>query len=255
MDMISTIVLGIVEGATEFLPISSTGHLIVVSKWLGIRQDSVHIAFEVIIQLAAILAVFATYWQKFTPAHIPLWIKVMIAFLPIAIIGFIFKDQIEELFKNPYLVPIMFIVGGVIFLIVEFFHHEGREHTLEVEDISYGQAAWIGLAQIFALVPGTSRAGSTIIGGLLTGLSRKASAEFSFLLALPVMGATSGYELLKHYHEFSSANWTVLGVGFIIAFFTAWLTIRLFINFLEKFTFNAFGIYRILFGALLLWMI
>ena len=127
--------------------------------------------------------------------------------------------------------------------------------THDVEEVSYVQAAWIGFAQIFALIPGTSRAGSTIVGGLLTGLSRKASAEFSFLLALAVMGATSGYELLKHYHEFSGANWLVLGAGFVTAFLIAWLTMKLFIAFLEKFTFNAFGIYRILFGALLLWLI
>jgi len=247
--------VGIVEGATEFLPISSTGHLIVVSQWLGIDQSKVHIAFEVIIQLAAILAVFATYTEKFTFRHIPLWTKVLIAFLPIAAIGFVFKDQIETLFQNPYIVPVMFIVGGVVFLVLEFFHDESHEVTHDVEKISYTQAAWIGFAQIFALVPGTSRAGSTIVGALLVGLSRKAAAEFSFLLALPVMGATSGYELLKHYQEFSGANWAVLGAGFVTAFLVAWLTMKLFIAFLENFTFNAFGLYRIAFGALLLWLI
>ena len=255
MDMINAIILGIVEGATEFLPISSTGHMIVVSRWLGIDQTSVHIAFEVIIQLAAILAIFATYTEKFTFRHVPLWTKVLIAFLPIAGIGFVFKDQIEEAFKNPYLVPIMFIVGGVIFLLLEYIHTPEDETTHDVEEVTYIQAAWIGFAQIFALVPGTSRAGSTIVGGLLAGLDRKVSAEFSFLLALPVMGATSAYELLKHYSEFSGANWAVLGAGFVTAFLVAWLTMKLFIAFLEKFTFVAFGIYRILFGALLLWLI
>jgi len=242
LDIINAIILGIVEGATEFLPISSTGHLIVVSNWLGIDQSAVHIAFEVIIQLAAILAVFATYTDKFTFRHFALWVKVLIAFLPIAIIGFIFKDQIEALFLNPYIVPVMFIVGGVVFLVLEYFHHEGRETTLDMEDISYKQAAWIGFAQIFALVPGTSRAGSTIVGALIVGLGRKASAEFSFLLALPVMGATSGYQLLKHYHEFSGANWLVLGAGFLTAFLAAWLTMKLFISFLENFTFVAWFI-------------
>ena len=255
MDILNAVILGIVEGATEFLPISSTGHLIVVSKWLGIRQEDVHIAFEIIIQLAAILAVFANYTEKFTPRHFNLWVRVLIAFLPVAIIGFIFKDPIKALFLSSYVVPVMFIIGGIVFLIVEAFHHERRETTHDVEDISYMQALYIGLAQVLALIPGTSRAGSTIIGALLVGLDRKTSAEFSFLLALPVMGAASAYELLKNYEALSGANWTVLGIGFVTSFIVAWLTIKLFISFLANFTFVAFGIYRIAFGALLLWLI
>lgn len=254
MDVLQAIILGIVEGATEFLPISSTGHLIVVSRWLGIEQNSLNIAFEIIIQLAAIMAIFATYAEKFHPRHFPLWVKVFIAFLPLAIVGFIFKDSIEALFRDPYIVPVMFIVGGIVFLILEYFHHEERETTKDVEDISYAQAVWIGLAQVFALVPGTSRAGSTIVGALIVGLSRKASAEFSFLLALPVMGATGAYSFLKHYDDFLGANWTVLAAGFVTAFIVAYLTMKLFIRFLENFTFVAFGIYRIIFGALLLWL-
>lgn len=254
MDILNAVILGLVEGATEFLPISSTGHLIVVSQWLGIDQSKVHIAFEVIIQLAAILAVLATYRGKFTPRHFSLWTKVLVAFLPIAAIGFLFKDQIKALFLNPTIVPTMFIIGGIVFLVLEYFHKESHEGVGSVEDVTYKQAAWIGFAQIFALVPGTSRAGSTIVGALLVGLSRKAAAEFSFLLALPVMGAASGYEILKNYQDFSGANWAVLGIGFITAFIVAWLTMKLFIAFLEKFTFNAFGLYRIAFGVLLFWM-
>ena len=255
MDIINAIILGVVEGATEFLPVSSTGHLIVVSKWLGIKQEDVHIAFQIIIQFAAILAVFANYTSKFTPRHFTLWVKVLIAFLPLAIIGFIFKDQIKALFFSSYVVPVMFIVGGVVFLVVEAFHNEDREITHDVEDISYRQALWIGLAQVLALVPGTSRAGSTIIGALLVGVGRKTSAEFSFLLALPVLGATSAYELLTNFDALSGANWLLLGIGSFTAFIVAWLTMKLFIGFLERFTFIAFGIYRILFGALLLWLI
>ena len=252
MEIFHALVLGVVEGITEFLPISSTGHLIIVSKWLGIDQSSVHIAFEVIIQLAAIMAVGANYSQKFRPRYFTLWVKVFIAFLPLALIGFIFKDQIKLLFLNAYIVPIMFIIGGVIFLILEFFHKDRHVNTGCIDDINYTQACWVGFAQIFALVPGTSRAGSTIVGAMLVGLSRKASAEFSFLLALPVMGAVSAYELLKNYHEFSDANWTALVIGFIVSFVAAWLTLKLFIKFLESYTFVAFGIYRILFGILLL---
>ncbi len=254
MDFLQSIILGIVEGATEFLPISSTGHLIVVSKWLGIKQDDVHIAFEIIIQLAAILAVIANYSEKFRPKYFSLWVKVFIAFLPLAAVGFILKDEIKALFADPYIVPIMFIVGGVIFLILEYFHHEGREHTKNVDDMTYMQAIWVGIAQVFALIPGTSRAGSSIVGALLVGMSRKASAEFSFLLALPVMGATTAYELLKNPTILSGANLPVLAVGFITSFIVAYIVMKLFIAFLEKFTFVAFGIYRILFGLLLLWM-
>jgi undecaprenyl-diphosphatase len=147
----------------------------------------------------------------------------------------------------------MFIVGGIIFLLVEKFYIPNEEKLIDdVEDVSMKQSLWIGIAQVFALIPGTSRAGSTIIGALLVGLSRKASAEFSFLLAFPVMGAVTAFDLLKHYHEFSGANIEALAVGFVVAFGIAYLTIKLFLKFLEKFTFIAFGIYRILFGVMLL---
>ena len=250
MDIFQAIILGIVEGMTEFLPISSTGHLIVVADWLGMQQSEANTAFEVIIQLAAILAVVFNYKEKFTFQKIDLWTKVFIAFLPIAIIGFIFSHQVKALFSVP-VVATMFIVGGIIFLILEHFYNEENHTTTNVEDVTFKQAIWIGIAQVFALIPGTSRAGSTIVGALLVGLSRKAAAEFSFLLAIPVMMATSGYDLLKHYDDFSGANFTALGIGFLTAFVVAYLTMMFFIKFLEKFTFVAFGIYRILFGLLL----
>jgi undecaprenyl-diphosphatase len=150
----------------------------------------------------------------------------------------------------------MFIIGGIIFLVVERFYKEQEHHIDDVEKVSYKQALWIGFAQIFALIPGTSRAGSTIIGAMLVGLNRKASAEFSFLLAFPVMSATTAYDLLKHYKDFSDANLLILGVGFVTAFVVAYLTIKLFLVFLQRFTFVAFGIYRIIFGiVLLLWFV
>lgn len=253
MDIFQAIILGIVEGMTEFLPISSTGHLIVVADWLGMQQTEANTAFEVIIQLAAILAVVFNYKEKFTLQKIDLWTKIFIAFLPIGIVGFIFSHQIKALFSVP-IVATMFIVGGIVFLILEYFYKEENHTTLEVEDVTTKQAIWIGIAQVFALIPGTSRAGSTIVGALLVGLSRKAAAEFSFLLALPVMLATSGYDLLKHYQDFSEANFIALGIGFVTAFITAYLTMKFFITFLERFTFVAFGIYRILFGLLLFWL-
>ncbi|MEE9342685.1 MAG: undecaprenyl-diphosphate phosphatase, partial [Gammaproteobacteria bacterium] len=195
MEIFQAVILGIIEGITEFLPISSTGHLIVASEWLGLEQTQANAAFEVIIQLAAILAVVANYREKFTFRYLDLWVKVAIAFIPIGAIGFAFSDQIKALFSVEN-VAIMFIVGGIVFLILEYFYKESEAHVNQVEDINYRQAMWIGIAQVFALVPGTSRAGSTIIGALLVGLSRKAAAEFSFLLAMPVMVAASGYDLL-----------------------------------------------------------
>ncbi len=251
MDVFQSIILGIVEGFTEFLPISSTGHLIVAGKFLGIAPDSVSKAFDVIIQLAAILAVLFIYKEKFSPKKIELWKKLFIAFLPIAIVGFLFSHQIKALFSVP-VVATFFILGGIVFLIVEYFYRHERAYTTDVEQVSYTQAFWIGIAQVFALVPGTSRAGSTIIGALLVGLDRKTSAEFSFLLAVPVMMAASGYDLLKHYHEFVGANLVALVVGFATAFIVAYATIKLFLKFLERFTFVPFGIYRILFGIFLL---
>jgi len=252
MDIFSSIILGIIEGFTEFLPISSTGHLIVASKFLGIEQTNVTKAYEVIIQFAAILAVFFNYRDKFTPKHIDLWVKVFLAFVPIGAVGFVFSHQIKELFSIN-IVAVMFIVGGVVFLVVEkwFIPDESKQIT-NVEDVTLKQSLVIGFAQIFALIPGTSRAGSTIIGALLVNLSRKASAEFSFLLAFPVMSAVTAYDLLKHYKEFDGANLLNLGVGFVVSFIVAFITIKLFLKFLEKFTFVAFGIYRIIFGVTLL---
>lgn len=252
MTLFDSVILGIIEGITEFLPISSTGHLIVASEFLGIDQTSVNKAYEVIIQFAAILAVILNYPSKFTFKHIDLWIKILISFLPIAIIGFIFSDQVKAMFSFE-IVATMFIVGGIVFLIVEKFYDETKKHTIDVEEVTYKQAIYIGIAQIFALIPGTSRAGSSIIGAMLVGLNRKASAEFSFLLAFPVMCATTGYDLLKHHEELlTGAHFANLAVGFIVSFIIAFLAIKVFLKFLENFTFVAFGIYRILFGVLLL---
>jgi len=254
MDIFSSIILGIIEGFTEFLPISSTGHLIVASEFLHIDQTSVTKAYEVIIQFAAILAVIFNYKDKFTLKKIDLWTKVFIAFLPIGIVGFIFSHQIKELFSIN-VVATMFIIGGVVFLVVEkFFIPHEISMIDDVEKVTLKQSIVIGIAQVFALIPGTSRAGSTIIGALLVGLSRKASAEFSFLLAFPVMSAVTAYDLLKHYKEFNDTNLLTLGIGFVVSFFVAYLTIKLFLRFLEKFTFVAFGIYRIIFGLLLLYI-
>ena len=252
MTIFDSIILGVIEGFTEFLPISSTGHLIVASKFLAIDQTNITKAYEVIIQFAAILAVFFNYKDKFTIKKIDLWTKVFLAFIPIGTIGFIFSSQIKELFSIE-IVAIMFIIGGIVFILVEKFFIPKETNLIEdIEDITLKQSMIIGFTQVFALIPGTSRAGSTIIGALLVGLSRKASAEFSFLLAFPVMSAVTAYDLLKHYKEFNDTNLITLAIGFVISFFVAYLTIKLFLKFLEKFTFIGFGVYRIIFGVILL---
>jgi len=251
VDILQAAILGIIEGFTEFLPISSTGHMIVAADWLGLSQSEGNKAFEVIIQLAAILAVIANYSDKFARDKIELWAKLALAFIPIGVVGLLLHKQIKAMFSIE-IVAVMFIGGGVVFLIVEYFQKSRPAGIERLEDVSWKQAGWIGIAQVFALIPGTSRAGATIIGAMLVGLSRKASAEFSFLLALPVMLAASGFDLLKHYKDFSGGDVTVLCVGFVVAFITAFLTMKLFLRFLERFTFVAFGVYRILFGVLLL---
>ena len=228
--------------------------MIVASQFLGVEETELVKAFEVIIQFAAILAVMLIYREKITFKKMDLWVKLFVAFLPLAIVGFIFKDVIKTLF-NVETVAWMFIIGGIIFLVVEYFYAPKEHHVKDVEAVSYTQAWWVGFAQIFSLVPGTSRAGATIIGGLLAGLDRKTSTEFSFLLAIPVMGAVTGYDLLKHYKDFADANWLAFVIGFVVAFVVAYATIKLFMVFIERFTFVAFGIYRIIFGIILLMII
>ena len=251
MDIIQAIIIGIIEGFTEFLPISSTGHMIVASEFLGIKQSAVVKAYEVIIQFAAILAVMLLYRDKINLREIELWQRIIAAFLPLALIGFLLKDWIKEIFTVST-VAWMFIIGGITFIVVEQFHKDEESQSKDIEEVSWRQAMIIGFGQVLSLIPGTSRAGSTIIAGMLSGVNRKASTEFSFLLAIPVMMAVSGYDLLKHYHEFVGADLTAFVVGFVVAFGVAYLTIKLFIVFLQRFTFVAFGIYRILFGVLLL---
>ncbi len=254
MDIFQAIIIGIIEGFTEFLPISSTGHMIIASEFFHLEDSKLIKAYEVIIQSSAILAVMLLYRDKINLSHIELWKKIFLAFLPLAIVGYIFKEYIKRLFSVD-IVAIMFIVGGVIFLIVERCYREDESHTTSVEDISYKQALWVGLAQILSLIPGTSRAGATIIGGMLMGMDRKSSAEFSFLLAIPVMGAVTAYDLLKHYQDFADANMVAFIVGFIVSFIVAYITIKLFLAFLQKFSFVPFGIYRILLGVALLYII
>ena len=251
MTVIDAIILGIVEGFTEFLPISSTGHLIVVSSFLGLEQTNAHKTFEVAIQLGSILAVLFLFAKRLLVDKM-LWVKIIIAFLPTAIFGFLFYKTIKSLFGMES-VAIMLIIGGFIFLIVEYFrrnHDDSKDKT--INDLTIKEALTIGLFQSLSMVPGTSRSGATMIGGLFAGLSRKSAAEFSFLLAIPTMFVATFYDLYKNRHEMIIDDYSLLAVGFVTAFVVAFFTVKAVMNFLTTHTFAVFGIYRIIFGILLL---
>ena len=254
MTIIQSFILGIVEGITEFLPISSTAHLIITSTLLGIKQTISSVAFEVIIQLGATLAIVAIYLNKINFKEIELWKKVIFAFFPLAIIGFLLRHEIKELF-NLYIVAWMFIIGGIVFFIVEKFYSEEKVKINSVENVNYKQALIIGIFQVFSLIPGTSRSGSTIVGGMLCGLSRKTAADFSFLLAIPTMFAASGYEFLKNIHSFRNENLLILTIGFVVSFISCYITVKWFLSFVKKYTLIPFGIYRIIVGILLFYLL
>lgn len=250
MDLFSALILGIVEGVTEFLPVSSTGHLILASKLMGIEQTDVHKTFEVVIQLGSILAVIFAFKEKIFHS-IELWKRLIVGFIPTAILGFTLYKIIKSLFA-PETVAYMLIAGGIVFIVIEKFYKEKEHHVSHVEEVSYKQAFMIGLFQSLAMVPGTSRSGATIIGGLLIGLKRKTATEFSFLLAVPTMLAATAYDILKHHSEFDFSDAQALGVGFVTAFIVALAIIRWFLAFIKKHTFIPFGIYRIVIGLVFL---
>ncbi|EDP74264.1 undecaprenyl-diphosphate phosphatase [Hydrogenivirga sp. 128-5-R1-1] len=250
MGVLEAFVLGVLEGLTEFLPISSTGHLILASWIMNIKQTEAHKAFEVAIQLGSILAVVFLYKNKLFSSR-KLWERLIIAFIPTGALGFLLYKIIKSLF-SPYVVATMLIVGGIIFIIVELLYKEKEHHISNVEEIPYIKAFFIGVFQSFAMVPGTSRSGATIIGGLLLGLNRKTAAEFSFLLAVPTMFVATAYDILKHHNEFQVDNWINLGIGFFTAFVFAVISIKLFLAFISRYNFIPFGVYRIVVGIIFL---
>lgn len=254
MTLLDAIIVGIVEGVTEFLPISSTGHMIVVSDFLGLVQDDTLKSFLVIIQGAAVLAVVVYYWKKL-PKLRYLLSFIVAASLPVAAIGLLFEDQIKGLFSAS-VVAWMFIIGGIIFLITEYFYEKkvdgSRSALTSLEDMSIKQSVIIGLWQVLSLIPGTSRSGATIVGGLWTGLTRTAATEFSFLLAIPIVGGATLFDLSTSYNSFSSADSMNLIVGFVSAFVVAYFSLEFLLKYIAKYSFVIFGYYRIFFGFLLL---
>ncbi len=253
MDFINIFILSVVEGITEFVPISSTGHMIVVAKFLNMPQTQALKALEVIIQLSAILAIVWFYKNRLSFKKALFWLKVFIAFLPVGLIGFIFSSYIKGLF-SVYVVAVMFILGGIAFLIFEYFYkHSASERINKLEDVTYLQAFKVGLWQVLALIPGTSRSGATILGGMASGLSRQTATEFSFLTALPVMVSAAGFDLVKNHHFFEAGQFKLLIAALIIAFLTAYFTVKFLLKFIKRHTFIPFAVYRIIFGLILLW--
>lgn len=247
MNIFDAIILGTLEGLTEFLPISSTGHLILASHILGLQQTDAHKTFEISIQLGSILAVLFLFAQKLLASK-SLWLKIAVAFLPTAVFGFLFYKTIKSLFGIET-VSIMLIIGGIVLLVIEYFRRDYDESkNISIDDLSIKQALTIGLFQSISMVPGTSRSGATMIGGLFCGLSRKDAAQFSFLLAIPTMFVATGYDLFKNRATMIVDDYSLLAIGFVTAFVVAYLTVKAVMNFLTTHTFVLFGIYRIIVG-------
>jgi len=252
MDFIDAIIFGVVEGVTEFLPISSTGHLIFTASLLRLPQTEFLKSFEIAIQLGAIAAVVVLYWRRLITDR-KTCMRVGAAFIPTALAGFFLYPLVKGvLLESASLVAWMLIVGGVVLIVFEYLHTEKAERHEDIGALSYRQAAYIGVFQAIAMVPGVSRAAATIIGGLVVGLSRKATVEFSFLLAVPTMLAATGFDLLKSANSFSSNQFGVLGVGFFVSFIVAMASIVFLLRFIQAHTFISFGIYRVVAGVFFL---
>jgi undecaprenyl-diphosphatase len=256
MSIAEAIILAIVEGVTEFLPISSTGHMIIASSIMGIEKDEFVKLFEIAIQLGAILSVVVLYWKKFFDfGKWQFYIKLIVAVIPALVLGALLSDKIDALLESPQTVAVSLLIGGVVLLFVDDIFN--RPSIDEDKDISFRKAFIIGLWQCVAMIPGVSRSAASIIGGMSQKLSRKLAAEFSFFLAVPTMAAATGYKLLKTFNDNSAVlqdknNLIALGIGNVVAFVVALLAIKFFISFLQRYGFKLFGLYRIIAGTIIL---
>ncbi|HWB33779.1 MAG TPA: undecaprenyl-diphosphatase UppP [Candidatus Paceibacterota bacterium] len=254
MSIIQSIILGIIEGITEFLPISSTGHLILASSLLGLAQSDFQKSFEIVIQLGAIAAVIVLYYKSFL--NIEILKRVVVAFIPTGIIGLaLYKVVKTYLLGNEAVVLWALLLGGAALIAFEYFHQERASAHAEIAHMSYRQALAIGVFQSLAIVPGVSRSAASIVGGLLVGMRRVAIVEFSFLLAVPTMLAASGLDLVKSASAFSGGDILVLAVGFITAFFVAIASIRWLLAYVRGHNFVPFGIYRVIVAILFFFLV
>ncbi|MCD7905514.1 MAG: undecaprenyl-diphosphate phosphatase [Clostridiales bacterium] len=264
IEIIKTIILGVIEGITEWLPVSSTGHLILAQEFieLNMSEDFCEM-FDVVIQLGAILAVAAVFFNRLNPFSpkktktekadtYALWVKVIVACLPAAVIGLLFDDILDEYLYNSTVVAFMLVIYGVIFIVVENHNRGKRPKFRSLESLPFSTAFMIGLFQVLALVPGTSRSGATIIGGLLIGCSRAVAAEFTFFLAIPVMFGASLLKLVKFGFDFSGSEFVILLVGMVTAFAVSVLAIKFLLSYIRGNDFKVFGWYRIALGIVVL---
>ncbi len=248
MDTFHSIILGIVQGITEFLPISSTGHLILAEKLLAMNQTDFLKSFDIIIQFGSILAVIVLYWKKFL--HWETLKKLAAAFIPTGILGLLLYKAVKTwLLGNEKVVLWTLFIGGVLLIAFELFHKEKPEAKEEIADLSYSKAAIIGLFQAIAMIPGVSRSAATILGGLLLGIKRKTIVEFSFLLAVPTMLCATGLDLFKSAGQFNAGQWDFLLAGFAASFIMAMIGIKFLLTFIKKYSFISFGVYRIILAA------
>lgn len=251
MDFLYAVILGAVEGLTEFLPISSTGHLILVENWLRLPATEFWKSFTIAIQLGAILAVVMLYWRQLF-LNSAVFKRLVIAFLPTAVIGLFFYKMIKQyLLGSIEIVLIALALGGVVIIIFEKYHQEISSLTKDLSTITYRQSFLIGLAQAVAIIPGVSRAAATIMGGLVLGLPRQQIVEFSFLLAIPTMAAATAFDLIKTSLDFSGHEWGLLTMGFIVSFLTAAAAVKWLLVFIANHNFTIFGWYRLLIAVAL----
>jgi len=251
MDFIEILILAIVEGLTEFLPVSSTGHMIIASYFMGINESELVKIFTVNIQFGAILSVVVLYWKRFFQS-LDFYYKLFVAFIPAAVIGLLLGDYIDAMLENVVVVALMLVLGGIVLLFIDklFKGSDGN-----IEGMKYKNALVIGFFQCIAMIPGVSRSAATIIGGLQQRLDRKSAAEFSFFLAVPTMFAASAYKLLKGYESIRMEDVQSLLIGNVIAFIVAMIAIKFFISFVTKYGFKIFGYYRIIVGVIILVLI
>jgi undecaprenyl-diphosphatase len=258
MNLLHALVLAIIEGVTEFLPVSSTGHMIIGSTLMGIASQPFVKVFTVAIQFGAILSVVVLYWRQFFRSW-TIYLRLFVAFLPAVVFGLLFKDVIDRLLENIVVVALALIAGGIVFLFLDGYFEQRSRRNTTVDDVTVPRALRIGLFQVLSMVPGVSRAAATIIGGLTQGLSPTTAAEFSFLLAVPTMFAATCKSLYDYVQDeggtFTSGELTLLAVGNVVAFIVALVAIKSFIRFLTRNGFRIFGYYRIAVGLiiLLLW--
>jgi undecaprenyl-diphosphatase len=248
MTYLEALILAIIEGITEFLPISSTGHMVIASTFMGISDNALTKNFEIVIQLGAILSVVVLYWRTFLNSF-RFYVKLAFAFLPAAIAGFFLENYIDRLLENVWVVIIAILLGGIVLIFVDrwFKHAEGTEE----QDISWFQAIKIGCFQCIAMIPGVSRAAATIIGGMAVGLNRRTAAEFSFFLAVPTMLGASAKKMMDSYKTIQHHDIAILLLGSFVAFIVAMFAIKAFIGFLKQYGFKWFGYYRIVIGVVL----